>query len=184
MSINFLNINWDVCDKVDEIFKKHKINFSYRKYIEKITKPYKGDMYQFTENFDSYGWVDYTKFKNIQYGKRVIEVEKDFDLLQLDGGFVRKVCLPPKIEDINAFDNVCWDWEYITDLEDLDNKLTEMETRYAALIKFFKSPEMKKSLAMIDKLNQESEEIDKKKMELREKIQKQIKKIININNDF
>ena len=40
MSIDVIKFDWELCDKIDEIFNKHKVNYSYRKYIEKINKQY------------------------------------------------------------------------------------------------------------------------------------------------
>ena len=38
MSIDVIKFDWELCDKIDEILNKHKVNYSYRKYIEKINK--------------------------------------------------------------------------------------------------------------------------------------------------
>ena len=184
MSIDVIKFDWELCDKIDEIFNKHKVNYSYRKYIEKINKQYNGDMYRFADDYGSYEWVKYPKFKLIQYGKNLVNTASDFEILQLSAGFIRKICLPPHLNEIEDFTDVNWSWVPIENVEDLDAKLTELENRYDELIKFYKKPEMKILLKSLDTVIEQEKALAKEKEELCNKLKTQVKKVINITNDF
>lgn len=184
MSIDVIKFDWELCDKIDEIFNKHKVNYSYRKYVEKIYKQCDCDMYKFADDYGSYEWVKYPKFKLIQYGKNLVDTASDFEILQISAGFIRKICLPPHINEIEDFTDINWSWVPIENVEDLDAKLTELETRYDELIKFYKKPEMKTLLKSLDTVINQEKALAKEKEELCNKLKKQVKMVINITNDF
>ena len=92
--------------------------------------------------------------------------------------------MPPKLNEIKDFQDIQWDWKPVNSLEDLDNKLTEMETTYKEVVEFYKKPEVKNLLKTMTVINEKEKEIKQLREETKTKIQKQINKIININNDF
>lgn len=92
--------------------------------------------------------------------------------------------MPPKLQEIQDFQDIQWDWKPVNSLEDLDNKLTEMETTYKEVVEFYKKPEVKNLLKTMALINRKEEEIKQLREETKAKIQKQITKIINITNDF
>lgn len=184
MSINVIKFDWDLCKKVDEVLAKHKVQFFYTKYIQILDKKYKGDMYNFELNYGDYETVKFSKFKNLAFAKKVVNVPNDFIVLKLSDGFIREICMPPKLKEIKDFQDIQWEWQPVNSLEDLDNKLTEMETTYKEVVEFYKKPEIKELLKTIVAINEKEEEIKQLREETKTKIQKQINKIINITNDF
>ena len=184
MSINLIKFDWDLCKQVDEILAKHNVQFFYTKFIQNLDKKYKGNMYDYEANYSEYQYVKFSKFKNLSFAKKVVNVPSDFSVLKLIDGFITQICMPPKLKEIKDFQNIPWDWEIVKSLEDLDNKLTEMETTYKEVVEFYKKPEVKKLLKTMAEINQKEEVIKKLREETKTKIQKQINKIINITNDF
>lgn len=141
-------------------------------------------MYNFELNYGDYETVKFSKFKNLAFAKKVVNVPNDFIVLKLSDGFIREICMPPKLKEITDFQDIQWEWQPVNSLEDLDNKLTEMETTYKEVVEFYKKPEIKELLKTIVAINEKEEEIKQLREETKAKIQKQINKIININNDF
>ena len=184
MSINVIKFDWDLCKHVDEVLAKHNVQFFYTKFIQILDKKYKGDMYNFELNYGDEEYVKFSKFKNLSFTKKVVNVPNDFAVLKLDDGFIREICMPPKLKEIKDFQDIQWEWQPVNSLEDLDNKLTEMETTYKEVVEFYKKPEVKELLKTIDAINEKEEEIKQLREETKTKIQKQINKIINITNDF
>ena len=184
MSINIVKFDMDVCKKVDEILTKHQVKFSYTNYIKKLQKELKGDMRYFVDDFGRYDWVNFPKFKDLQKFKSKMDVADDFSILQLSSGFITRICLPPKLEEVNDFEHNEWSWSDIESLKDLDEKLTLIENRLEKMTKFYYSPEIKPMIVSFNELKEESDKLEEKKKELKEKINKQFKKVINITNDF
>lgn len=184
MSINVIKFDLDLCKQVDEILAKHNVQFFYTKFIQILDKKYKGDMYNFQANYGDYDYVKFSKFKNLSFAKKVVNIPTHFPVLKLDCGFIREICMPPKLKEIKDFQDIQWEWQPVNSLEDLDNKLTEMETTYKEVVEFYKKPEIKELLKTIVAINEKEEEIKQLREETKAKIQKQINKIINITNDF
>ena len=184
MSINVIKFDLDLCKQVDEILAKHNVQFFYTKFIQILDKKYKGDMYNFQANYGDYDYVKFSKFKNLSFAKKVVNIPTYFSVLKLDCGFIREICMPPKLKEIKDFQDIQWEWHPVNSLEDLDNKLTEMETTYKEVVEFYKTPEVKELLKTIVAINEKEEEIKQLREETKTKIQKQINKIINITNDF
>lgn len=184
MSINVLKFDWDVCKQVDEIFAKHNIQCSYTKFIKILDKKYKGNMYDFAANYGDYEYIKFSKFKNLAYAKKVVNVPNDFAVIKIADGFIKDICMPPKLKEIQDFQDIQWTWKPVNSLEDLDNKLTEMETTYKEVIEFYKKPEVKELMKTMAEIKQKEEVIKELREETKTKIQKQINKIINITNDF
>lgn len=186
MRINVIKFDWDLCKQVDEILAKHNVQFFYTKFIQILDKKYKGDMYNFQANYGDYDYVKFSKFKNLSFAKNVVNIPTYFPVLKLDCGFIIEICMPPKLKEIKDFQDIQWEWEWhpVNSLEDLDNKLTEMETTYKEVVEFYKTPEVKELLKTIVAINEKEEEIKQLREETKTKIQKQINKIINITNDF
>lgn len=182
--INLIKFDWDVCKQVDEVLAKHKVQFFYTKFIQILEKKYKGNMYDYESNYSDYEYVQFSKFKNLSFAKKVINVPTDFAVIKLSDGFIKDICMPPKLKEIKDFQNVQWDWVPVKSVEDLDNKLTEMENTYKEVVEFYKKPEVKKLMKTMDEINEKAEEIKQLREETKTKIQKQINKIINITNDF
>lgn len=141
-------------------------------------------MYNFELNYGDEEYVKFSKFKNLSFTKKVVNVPNDFAVLKLDDGFIREICMPPKLIEIKDFQDIQWEWQPVNSLEDLDNKLTEMETTYKEVVEFYKKPEVKELLKTIVSINDKEEEIKQLREETKAKIQNQINKIINITNDF
>jgi hypothetical protein len=184
MSINVIKFDWDLCKQVDEILAKHNVQANYTKFIQILDKKFKGNMYNFQANYGDYEYVKFSKFKNLIFAKKVVNVPNDFAVLKLTDGFISDICMPPKLKEIKDFQDIQWDWEPVQSLEDLDNKLTEMETTYKEVVEFYKKPEVKNLLKTMAVINRKEEEIKQLRKETKTKIQNQITKIININNDF
>ena len=184
MKINLVKFDMDVCKKVDKILSKHQVKFSYTNYIKKLKKEIKGDMRYFVEDFGRYDWVNFPKFKNLQKYKGKIDIADDFSILQISSGFITRICLPPKIEEITDFEHNEWGWFDIESMKDLDDKLTLIETRLEKMIKFYYTPDIKIMMESFAELKEEANKIEEKKNELKVKINKQCKKVINITNDF
>ncbi len=184
MCINVIKFDWDLCKQVDEILAKHNVHFSYTNFIQILDKKYNGNMYDYETIYCADEYVRFSRFKNLSFEKKVINVPNDFAVLKLSGGFIKDICMPPKLNEIKDFQDIQWDWKPVNSLEDLDNKLTEMETTYKEVVEFYKKPEIKKLLKTMDEFNEKEEEIKQLREETKTKIQKQINKIINITNDF
>ncbi|MBO7212804.1 MAG: hypothetical protein J6V44_17615 [Methanobrevibacter sp.] len=184
MSINVIKFDWDLCKQVDEILAKHNVQCYYTKFIQILDKKYKGNMYNFQANYGDYEYVKFSKFKNLAYAKKVVNIPTDFAVLKITDGFITDICMPPKLKEIKDFQDIQWDWKPVNSLEDLDNKLTEMEITYKEVIEFYKKPEVKKLLKTLAEFNQKEEAIKQLREETKTKIQKQLNKIINITNDF
>ena len=184
MSINVIKFDWDVCKQVDEIFAKHNVQFFYTKFIQILDKKYKGNMYNFDVNYSDDEYVKFSKFKNLAYAKKVVNIPTDFLVLRISDGFIKDICMPPKLQEIQDFKDIQWDWKPVNSLEDLDNKLTEMETTYKEVVEFYKKSEVKNLLKTMVEINRKEEAIKQLREETKAKIQKQITKIINITNDF
>lgn len=184
MSINVIKFDWDVCKQVDDILAKHNVQFFYTKFIQILDKKYKGNMYNFDVNYGDDEYVKFSKFKNLAFAKKVVNVPNDFSVLRISDGFIKDICMPPKLQEIKDFQDIQWDWKPVNSLEDLDNKLTEMETTYKEVVEFYKKPEVKNLLKTMAAINRKEEEIKQLRKETKTKIQNQITKIININNDF
>ena len=182
--INLIKFDWDVCKQVDEVLAKHNVEFSYTKFVQILEKKYKGNMYDYEANYSDYEYVKFSKFKNLVFAKKVINVPSDFSVIKLSDGFIKDICMPPKLKEIKDFQDVQWDWVPVKSVEDLDNKLTEMETTYKEVVEFYKKPEVKKLIKTMIEINDKEDEIKKLREETKTKIQKQINKIINITNDF
>lgn len=184
MSINVIKFDWDVCKQVDEIFAKHNVQFSYTKFIQILDKKFNGNMYNFDANYGDDEYVKFSKFKNLAFAKKVVNVPNDFAVLRVSDGFIRDICMPPKLKEIEDFQDIQWDWQPVNSLEDLDNKLNEMETTYKEVVEFYKKPEVKNLLKTMALINRKEEAIKQLREETKTKIQKHITKIINITNDF
>jgi hypothetical protein len=184
MSINVIKFDWDLCKQVDDILTKHNVQFFYTKFIQILDKKYKGNMYNFDVNYSDDEYVKFSKFKNLSYAKKVVNVPNDFSVLRISDGFIKDICMPPKLKEIKDFQDIQWDWKPVNSLEDLDNKLTEMETTYKEVVEFYKKPEVKNLLKTMAVINRKEEEIKQLRKETKTKIQNQITKIINITNDF
>jgi len=182
--INVIKFDWDMCKQVDEILAKHNVQVNYTKFIQILDKKYKGDMYNFQANYGDDEYVKFSKFKNLAFAKKVVNVPNDFSVLRISDGFIKDICMPPKLQEIQDFQDIQWDWKPVNSLEDLDNKLTEMETTYKEVVEFYKKPEVKNLLKTMALINRKEEEIKQLRKETKTKIQNQITKIININNDF
>lgn len=184
MSINVIKFDWDLCKQVDEILAKHNVKFFYTKFIQILDKKYKGNMYNFEANYGDDEYVKFSKFKNLAFAKKVVNVPNDFSVLRVSDGFIKDICMPPKLKEIKDFQDIQWSWFPVNSLEDLDNKLTEMETTYKEVVEFYKKPEVKELLGMMVEIKRKEEEIKQLREETKTKIQNQINKIINITNDF
>lgn len=184
MSINVIKFDWDLCKQVDEILAKHNVQCSYTKFIQILDKKYKGNMYNFQANYGDDEYVKFSKFKNLAFAKKVVSIPNNFSVLRLSDGFIKDICMPPKLKEIKDFQDIQWEWEPVNSLEDLDNKLTEMETTYKEVVEFYKKPEVKMLLKTMVEINKKEEEIKILREETKTKIQNQINKIINITNDF
>lgn len=184
MSINLIKFDWDLCKQVDEVLAKHNVQFFYTKFVQILNKKYKGDMYDFECNYGDYETVKFSKFKNLSFAKKVVNVPTDFAVLKISDGFIRDICMPPKLKEVKDFQNIQWDWQPVNSVEDLDNKLTEMENTYKEVVEFYKKPEVKKLMKTMMEIDEKEEEIKELREETKTKIQKQINKIINITNDF
>lgn len=182
--INVIKFDWDVCKQVDDILAKHNVQVNYTKFIQILDKKYKGNMYDFQANYGDDEYVKFSKFKNLAFAKKVVNVPNDFSVLRISDGFIKDICMPPKLQEIKDFQDIQWDWKPVNSLEDLDNKLTEMETTYKEVVEFYKKPEVKNLLKTMAAINRKEEEIKQLRKETKTKIQNQITKIININNDF
>ena len=88
------------------------------------------------------------------------------------------------MEEVIDFEHNEWAWVDIESMKDLDDKLTLIETRLEKMIKFYYTPDIKNMLESFAKLKEEANKIEEKKEELKAKINKQCKKVINITNDF
>lgn len=184
MSINLIKFDWDLCKQVDEILAKHNVQVNYTKFIQILDKKYKGNMYNFQANYGDDEYVKFSKFKNLAYAKKVVNIPTDFSVLRISDGFIKDICMPPKLQEIQDFQDIQWDWKPVNSLEDLDNKLTEMETTYKEVVEFYKKPEVKALMKTMVEIKAKEEAIKQLREETKTKIQKQITKIINITNDF
>lgn len=182
--INIIKFDLDMCKQVDEILAKHNVQFFYTKFIQILEKKYKGNMYDFQSNYCHDEYVKFSKFKNLAFAKKVVNVPNDFSVLRISDGFIKDICMLSKLQEIKDLQDIQWEWHPVNSLEDLDNKLTEMETTYKEVVEFYKIPEVKELLKTIVAINEKEEEINQLREETKTKIQKQINKIINITNDF
>lgn len=182
--INVIKFDWDMCKQVDEILAKHNVQVNYTKFIQILDKKYKGDMYNFQANYGDDEYVKFSRFKNLAFAKKVVNIPTDFSVLRISDGFIKEICMPPKLQEIQDFQDIQWDWKPVNSLEDLDNKLTEMEATYKEIVEFYKKPEVKKLMKTMLEINKKEEEIKQLREDAKTKTQKQINKIINITNDF
>ena len=178
-----ISFNFDVIDEVDKIFAKHGIKFSYRKMFEKINKQYGHDMKSFCEEYSTDTYIDWVNCKEWRKKYKVLEIDDDQSIIEIENGFVNRVFMPEKFEDSYEV-SFCDDDPYVSTLDELDKYLCEIEKRLDVHLAFRTSNDTKglfKALKECDKdLDNYKKDIENKKS----KIEQSIELVLNAKKDF
>ena len=178
-----ISFNFDVIDEVDKIFAKHGIKFSYRKMFEKINKQYGHDMKSFCEEYSTDTYIDWVNCKEWRKKYKVLEIDDDQSIIEIENGFVNRVFMPEKFEDSYEV-SFCDDDPYVSTLDELDKYLCEIEKRLDVHLAFRTSNDTKglfKALKECDKdLNNYKKDIETRKS----KIEQSIELVLNAKKDF
>ena len=182
-SISMISFNFDVIDEVDKIFAKYGINFSYRKLFEKLNKEFGHDMKTFFEEYSTDTYIDWVNCKAWRKKYKVLGIEDNQSVIEIENGFVNRVFMPTKFEDSYDVD-FNDDDIYISTLDELDKYLCEIEKRLDVHLEFRTNKDTKglfKALKDCDKdLNNYKKDIETRKS----KIEKSIELVLNAKKDF
>ena len=131
-SISMISFNFDVIDEVDKIFAKHGIKFSYRKMFEKLNKQFGHDMKSYFEEYSTDTYIDWIDCKEWKKKYKVLGIEDNQSVIEIENGFVNRVFMPNKFED--SYDISFNDDVYVSTLDELDKYLCGIEKILDVLI--------------------------------------------------
>ena len=178
-----ISFNFDVIDEVDKIFAKHGIKFSYRKMFEKINKQYGHDMKSFCEEYSTDTFVDWVDCKEWRKKYKVLGIDDDQSVIEIENGFVNRVFMPNKFEDSYdvSFND---DDPYVSTLDELDKYLYEVEKRLDVHLEFRTSNDTKGLFKELKDCDNDLENYKKDIETRKSKIEKSIELVLNAKKDF
>ncbi|MBO7691294.1 MAG: hypothetical protein J6T10_01510 [Methanobrevibacter sp.] len=188
ISLNTMAIDLDKAKKIQEVLDKHEINFNYLKKMEECQEEInKGKGYEDLPYEWNVSWKCFKGWKKIiknPYIKRLFNETND-SLFEFENGIISGVAtIQEDLDDLIKYEEVVTGCELVVTLEELDKQLTKNEKQLKHLNDVFESDAVKKMNVRIEQINEEREKFEKMKDEELEKIQRDIKKIAELNKDF
>lgn len=188
ISLNTMAIDLDKAKKIQEVLDKHEINFNYLKKMEECQEEInKGKGYEDLPYEWNVSWKSFKGWKKIiknPYIKRLFNETND-SLFEFENGIISGVAtIQEDLDDLIKYEEVVTGCELVVTLEELDKQLTKNEKQLKHLNDVFESDAVKKMNVRIEQINEEREKFEKMKDEELEKIQRDIKKIAELNKDF
>lgn len=188
ISLNTLAIDLDKAKKIQEVLDKHEINFNYLKKMEECQEDLnKGDGYEDLPYEWNVSWKCFKGWKKIiknPYLKRLFNETSD-SLFEFENGIISGVAtIQENLDDLIKYEEVITGSELVVTLEELDELLTKNEKQLKHLNDIFDSDAVKKMNVRIEQINKEKEDFENRKNEELAKIQRDIKKIAELNKDF
>ena len=188
ISLNTLSIDLDKAKKIQAVLDKHEINFNYLKKMEECQEELnKGRGYEDLPYEWKVSWNYFKGWKKIiknQYLKRLFK-ETSESLFEFENGIISGVAnIQDDLDELIKYEEVVTDYELVVTLEELDEQLTKNEKQLKHLNDVFDSDAVKKMNVRIEQINKEREDFENMKNEELAKIQKDIKKIAELNKDF
>lgn len=181
-SISMISFNFDVIDEVDKIFAKHGIKFSYSKMFEKLNKQYGHDMKSFFEGYSTDTYIDWVDCKEWRKKYKVLGIEDNQSVIEIENGFVNRVFMPNKFED--SYDISFNDGVYISTIDELDKYLCEIEKILDAHLEFRTSNDTKGLFKELKDCDNDLENYKKDIETRKSKIEKSIELVLNAKKDF
>ena len=188
ISLNTMAIDLDKAKKIQAVLDKHEINFNYLKKMEDCQEEInKGKGYEDLPYEWNVSWKCFKGWKKIiknPYIKRLFNETND-SLFEFENGIISGVAtIQEDLDDLIKYEEVITGCELVVTLEELDEQLTKNEKQLKHLNDVFESDAVKKMNVRIEQINEEREKFEKMKDEELEKIQRDIKKIAELNKDF
>ena len=205
MTLSYIQIDYDIVDKVQALFDKYGINFNYRKdIIDKLVK--------YAENnrglADAYSNYDCISNKDKIYAISVADCKKwkrklksvglhfsseDDNILYFRNGMVNSMNSIEPLKDaldtnaetliVNKEVDCSYDDKYVNSLEDLEERLESLDKTVNEYVTFFKNKTYDKYLCLL-KQSVEKYEAEQKVYESSiNKITKGLVKLLDIENE-
>lgn len=188
ITLTTISIDLEKAKKIQSVLDKHEINFNYLKKMEECQEDLnKGDGYEDLPYEWNVSWKCFKGWKKIiknPYLKRLFNETND-SLFEFENGVISGVAtIQEDLDDLIKYEEVITGSELVVTLEQLDEQLTENEKQLKHLNDIFDSDAVKKMNVRIEQINKEREDFENMKNEELAKIQKDIKKIAELNKDF
>lgn len=205
MTLSYIQIDYDIVDKVQALFDKYGIKFNYRKdIIEKLVK-YAENNRGLADAYSNYDCIstsdkiytisvaDCKKWKRKLKSVGLHFSSEDDNLLYFRNGMVNsmnsieplKEALDSNAETLIVGKEVDWNYDdkYVHTLEDLEEKLANLDKTVNDYVTFFKSKTYDKYLCLL-KQSVEKYEAEQKVYESSiSKITKGLVKLLDIENE-
>ena len=188
ITLTTISIDLEKAKKIQAVLDKHEINFNYLKKMEECQEDLnKGDGYEDLPYEWNVSWKCFKGWKKIiknQYLKRLFNETND-SLFEFENGIISGVAtIQENLDDLIKYEEVITGSELVVTLEELDELLTKNEKQLKHLNDIFDSDAVKKMNVRIEQIHKEIEDFENMKDEELAKIQKDIKKIAELNKDF
>ena len=188
ITLTTISIDLEKAKKIQAVLDKHEINFNYLKKMEECQEDLnKGDGYEDLPYEWNVSWKCFKGWKKIiknPYLKRLFNETND-SLFEFENGIISGVAtIQENLDDLIKYEEVITGSELVVTLEELDELLTKNEKQLKHLNDIFDSDAVKKMNVRIEQINKEREDFENRKNEELAKIQKDIKKIAELNKDF
>ena len=188
ITLTTISIDLEKAKKIQAVLDKHEINFNYLKKMEECQEDLnKGDGYEDLPYEWNVSWKCFKGWKKIiknPYLKRLFNETND-SLFEFENGVISGVAtIQEDLDDLIKYEEVITGSELVVTLEELDELLTKNEKQLKHLNDIFDSDAVKKMNVRIEQINKEREDFENRKNEELAKIQKDIKKIAELNKDF
>lgn len=188
ITLTTISIDLEKAKKIQAVLDKHEINFNYLKKMEECQENLnKGDGYEDLPYEWNVSWKCFKGWKKIiknPYLKRLFNETND-SLFEFENGIISGVAtIQEDLDDLIKYEEVITGSELVVTLEELDELLTKNEKQLKHLNDIFDSDAVKKMNVRIEQINKEREDFENRKNEELAKIQKDIKKIAELNKDF
>ena len=205
MTLSYIQIDYDIVDKVQALFDKYGINFNYRKdIIDKLVK--------YAENnrglADAYSNYDCISNKDKIYAISVADCKKwkrklksvglhfsseDDNILYFRNGMVNSMNSIEPLKDaldtnaetliVNKEVDCSYDDKYVNSLEELEERLESLDKIVNEYVTFFKSKTYDKYLDLLKKSVEKYEAEQKVYESSINKITKGLVKLLDIENE-
>lgn len=188
ITLTTISIDLEKAKKIQAVLDKHEINFNYLKKMEECQEDLnKGDGYEDLPYEWNVSWKCFKGWKKIiknPYLKRLFNETSD-SLFEFENGIISGVAtIQENLDDLIKYEEVITGSELVVTLEELDELLTKNEKQLKHLNDIFDSDAVKKMNVRIEQINKEKEDFENRKNEELAKIQRDIKKIAELNKDF
>lgn len=188
ITLTTISIDLEKAKKIQAVLDKHEINFNYLKKMEECQEDLnKGYGYEDLPYEWEVSWKCFKGWKKIiknPYLKRLFNETND-SLFEFENGIISGVAtIQENLDDLIKYEKVITGSELVVTLEELDELLTKNEKQLKHLNDIFDSDAVKKMNVRIEQIHKEIEDFEHMKDEELAKIQKDIKKIAELNKDF